>query len=368
MSRKLMALCVTVVVFLAAGSWYVFAGTDRHTTVHADFSYINGIYPGSKVTVLGVPVGRVTDVRPQGTTVRVTMTVPAEVTLPADLDAYVMSPALISDRSVELGPAYDGHGPKASEGQIIGTDHTHAPITFDSLLDSIGVLTTSIGPDHGDIAEMITHGADQWAGQGPKFNTAVRNLSTATGVLGARAGDIDAVVGDLSGLMEAFNRRQVSLNRMVDALGQLGGSWAEQNLDIAEPMGDLREVLEQVHTFVDGHGDQLGSIASNLNAVGALLADRQPGLAEFMDLVPLMMQNLSNTVGPDRRGRVRINVSTVLTQFAAARNFCDTYQLPMCVGTGITNPISYPVSRSDPLGIVTAVTGNTPPPNPNYPR
>jgi len=374
MNRKIIALYTVLVVFLAAGGWFVFGRTDRHTTVHADFSYINGIYPGSKVTVLGVPVGRVTDVQPRGTTVRVTMTVPTDVVLPAQLDAYVMSPALISDRSVELGPAYSGHGPTVTDGQIIATDHTHAPITFDSLLDSIGVLTRSIGPDHGDIGEVIARGADQWQGQGPKFNTAVRNLSAATGVLGARSSDIDAVVGDLSELMTAFKRRQVSLNTMVDALGQLGGSWAEQNLDITGPMRDLRVVLDQVHTFVGGHGDQLGSIATNLNAVGALMAAKQPGLAEFMDLVPLMMQNLSNTVGPDRRGRVRINVSTVLTQFAAARNFCDTYQLPMCVGTGITNPISYPISRSDPLGIVSAIstiTGNSgiiPPPNPNYPR
>ena len=46
------------------------------TTVHANFAYVNGIYVGSKVTVLGVPVGTVTEVQPQGTTVRVTMTMP----------------------------------------------------------------------------------------------------------------------------------------------------------------------------------------------------------------------------------------------------------------------------------------------------
>lgn len=368
MSRRAIAGWVVVVLVCAASGWFVFGRTDRRTTVHADFSYVNGIYPGSKVTVLGVPVGRVTAVTPRGATVRVTMTVPSDVTLPGDLDAYVASPALISDRSVELGPAYSGHGPTAHDGQIIAAEHTHAPITFDSMLDSISTLTAAIGPNQGDIAALLSRGADQWQGQGAKFNAAIRNLSNASGVLGVRAGDIDTVVADLNTMIGAFGRRQVSLSQMVTDLGVLGSATAQQNLDITGPMRDLREILDQVQTFTAGHGNHLGDIAANLKAVGDVMAARQPGLAEFMDLTPLMMQNLSNTIGPDRRGRIRLNVSTVLTQFAAAQNFCDTYLLPMCVGVGITNPISYPISRSDPLGIVTAVTGNTPPPNPKYPR
>lgn len=360
---------IVLVLCLCAGAgWYVFGRTDRTTTVHADFGYINGIYAGSKVTVLGVPVGRVTAVTPQGKTVRVTMTVPADVALPADVDAYVLSPALISDRSVELGPAYSGSGPTLADGHIIPLEHSHAPITFDSMLGSLSTLTSAIGPGQGDIGQVLSQGADQWRGHGEQFNEAMRNLSSATGVMGARAEDIGKMVENLTTLMAAFDKRQVSLNQIVTDLGQLGDTWADTNLDISAPMADLKVVLDQVDAFVAQHGDDLGTIAANLNAVGEVLRAKQPQLAEFMDLVPLMMQNLSNTIGPDRRGRIRLNVSTVLTQFAAAQNFCDRNMLPMCVGAGITNPISYPISRSDPLGIVSAVTGNAPPSNPRYPR
>ncbi|MGV0596458.1 MCE family protein [Mycolicibacterium porcinum] len=366
--KRQISTALVVALCLGAAGWYIFGRTDRARTVHADFSYINGIYPGSKVTVLGVPVGRVTAVTPQGTTVRVTMTLPDDVALPADPDAYVVSPALISDRSVELGPAYSGSGPTLSDGHVIPAVHSHSPITFDTMLGSLSTLTSAIGPQQGDIGAVLTRGAEQWHDQGKLFNSAMRDLSAASGVLGARAEDIGTVVDNLSTLMAAFNQRQVSLNQMVTELGQVGGSWADANVDIAQPMADLKVVLDQVDSFVAQHGDDLGTIAANLNAVGDVLTAKQPQLAEFMDLVPLMMQNLSNTVGQDRRGRIRLNVSTVLTQFAAAQNFCDRNMLPMCIGAGITNPISYPISRSDPLGIVTAVTGNTPAPNPKYPR
>ncbi|CAJ1585495.1 MCE family protein [[Mycobacterium] wendilense] len=366
--NRAVVLAVAVLVFLGAGGWYVFGRTDNATVLHADFTYVNGIYPGSKVTVLGVPVGRVTGVTPQGTTVRVSMSLPADVQLPADVDAYIMSPALISDRSVELGPAYSGSGPQMTSDHVIPVERTHAPITFDSMLSSLTALTDALGPDQGDLGQLLARGADQWRGQGKQFNTAIRNLSSATGVVGARAEDIDTVVENLDTMLAAFNQRQVSLNDLVGSLGLLGDSWADQNLDITGAMNDLKTVLDQVNTVVHKHTDDMGTIAANLNAVGDVLTGRQPELAEFMDLLPLMMQNLSNTIGPDRRGRIRLNVSSALKQFADAHNFCERHQWEICSGIGIVNPLSFPISRSDPLGIVSAVTGVIPPPNPEHPR
>ncbi|BBZ35337.1 MCE family protein [Mycolicibacterium confluentis] len=368
MTRRAAVFAAVLIAFIGGAGWYVFARTDNARTLHADFTYINGIYAGSKVTVLGVPIGRVTAVTPQGTTVRVSMSLPSDVSLPEDVNAYIMSPALISDRSVDLGPAYTGTGPALVEGQVIPVERSHAPITFDSMLGSLSTLTESLGPDQGDLGQLLSRGADQWRGQGKQFNAAVRNLSSATGVLGARAEDIDAVVGNLNTMMTAFNQRQVSLNDLVNSLGALGDSWADQDLDITGTMTDLRTVLDSVSAVVNEHSEDLGAVAENLNAVGDILTHRQPELAEFMDLVPLMMQNLSNTIGPDRRGRIRLNVSSVLTQFADAHNFCERTQWPICSGIGLVNPIEFPISRSDPLGIVSAVTGVIPPPNPNHPR
>ncbi|MCB0929695.1 MAG: MCE family protein [Mycobacterium sp.] len=368
MTRRSWVILALLVLFLGSATWFVFRRTDNATVVRADFAYVNGIYPGSNVTILGVPVGKVTEVVPQGTSVRVSMSVPGDVALPADLQAYIVSPALISDRSVDLGPAYSGSGPTFTDGQVIPIDKTHAPITFDSMLGSLSTLSAALSPDQGDLAALLSRGADQWHGQGRQFNTAIRNLSTATAVVGARGDDIGAIVTNLSTMMSAFDRRQLTLNQFVEQLGQLGDSWASQRIDVTATVNDLKTVLDQLSQVVDKHGAELGDISGNLNAVGDLLVRHQPDLAEFMDLVPLMMQNMKETVGPDRRGRIRLNVSSVLTQFAAAHDFCERTRWPICSGMGLTNPVSYPISRSDPLGIVTAVTGATPPPNPRYPR
>ncbi|MFC7446961.1 MCE family protein [Rhodococcus daqingensis] len=359
--RSRAALALTLAVVTVAAGWFVFARTDDSKAVHANFSYVNGIYPGSKVTVLGVPVGSVTAVEPQGTSVRVTMTMPSDVELPADANAYVLNPSVISERHVELGPTYAG-GPVLADGAEIPAERSHAPIDFDGLMGSISTLADALGGSGsggtgGTTGDLLTKAADNWRGNGEQFNAAIKNLSAATGVVGARAEDIGALVSNLNTLMAALDARQVSLDSFVSDLGELGDEWSAHKIDIAEPLQNLRVVLDQVNTFMTEHGDDVGTIAENTRVLGDVLAANQSGLAEFMDVVPLLMQNLSNSVGPDNRGRIRLNVSTALTQFAVAKPLCDAHPLPLCTGAGFTNPISFPISASDPLGIVSAVTG-----------
>lgn len=144
--KKIVSLLVVALLMIAVPAWYVFGRTDRVTTVQADFEYVNGIYTGSKVAVLGVGVGTVTGIEPQGTSVRVTMTVPESVKLPADVSAYVMSPAIISERYIELGPAYTD-GPQLPDGTVIPIERTHSPIDIDGMLGSLSTLVDFMGPE-----------------------------------------------------------------------------------------------------------------------------------------------------------------------------------------------------------------------------
>ncbi len=354
--RARVAAALALVLVVAAGGWFVFGRTDSARTVAVDFAFASGLYPGSPVTVLGVPVGTVTAVEPSDTHVRVTASVRGDVVLPADVQAYVLNPSVISDRHLEFGPAYTG-GPRLGDGAVVPLERSHAPIEFDALLGSLGTLTEALGPGGGDVGALLSQSAAGLAGQGGPANRALRNLGAASGVVGARSGDVEALVGNLNSLMVALDDRQVSIDTLVTQLGELGDAWAAQDLDIAAPLQDLRTVFDAMDRFVAEHGDDVGAVARNLEVLGGTLAARQPELAEFLDLVPLLMQNLSRTVGPDDRGRIRLNVSTALTQFAVARPLCERYPLPVCSGVGITNPVSFPISASDPLGLATLLSG-----------
>lgn len=358
-------LALLVVAALVTGGWYMLLRDPDTRTVHADFAFVNGLFTGSKVTVLGVPVGRVDKLDPQGDHVHVTMTVDGAVDLPADVSAYVLNPSVISERHLELGPAYTG-GEKLADGATIPLTRAHSPIGFDQLLGSLGTLTDILGPgddtDSTDLGTLVGKTAQAWEGRGPDFQRALDQLASASGIVGARSEDVEGLIAGLSQLMNSFQAKQVSLDGLIRSMGELSTQWSGTDQDIATPIADLKVVFDQINTFVMQHGNDVGVVAENLEALGGVLAENRSSLAEFMDLAPLMMQNLSGTVGPDRRGRIRLNVSTTLTQFKTLKPLCDRFPMPICIGAGLTNPIAFPVSASDPLGIVSAITGGQLPP------
>ena len=65
---------VLITVLLIAAALVMFTGGSDQKTVTAYFPRTISIYEGSDVRVLGVPVGTIDKVEPEGTRVKVTMT------------------------------------------------------------------------------------------------------------------------------------------------------------------------------------------------------------------------------------------------------------------------------------------------------
>ena len=351
---KTLALTAVLAV-VSAGAWFVFFATDDARTVTADFAYINGIYPGSPVHVLGVPVGTVETVTPQGPSVRVTMSVSADVDIPADAEAFVMNPSVISDRFVELGPAYDG-GPTLGE-DVIPVSRSHAPINWDQLLDSVNTIAGALGPEQANVGGAGDVLAEGTRGLGPDINDAILAVSSATAVVGGNSEQIGMLIENVDRLISAVAAREGAVASMTNSLADLGEEIRRQDLEIGEPIAALRDMFDRLDQLLADRGDDIRAVLQNASALTGQLAANEAQFAELVDTVPLMLQNIGNTIGEDRRARIRLNVSTDLNQFATAVPLCRDLALPICTGAGITNPIPVPLSTSDPLGLAQLMEG-----------
>ena len=94
-------------VLLAALGWTILKPAGQYR-VTAFFTGTVGLYPGSDVRVLGIPSATITDIPPLGDKVRVEMLIDEDYDIPADADAIVLAPSLVSDRYVQFAPVYDG--------------------------------------------------------------------------------------------------------------------------------------------------------------------------------------------------------------------------------------------------------------------
>lgn len=355
MARRMVAAGCALALVLGLGGYLVLRGDDTRTVV-AEFAYVNGVFPGSTVAVLGVPVGTVESVQPAGDVVRVQMTLHADVRLPAAVQSFVMNPSVISDRFVELSPAYQG-GPELGRDAVIPVERNHSPIGWDQLMTSVNTIATALGPEGGDLGALLDRAAGVTHGLGPQVRVAVRNLSQATSLVAARSEDVGALIDNLNTVVTAFAARQTTVDALTTSLTQISAEVQRQDLDVGTPIAALRSLFDKLDQLLRDRGADVAVSLANARTAVSQLGIHQGDLAELVDLLPLMMQNLDRAITPDQRARIRLNISTTLAQLNSTAGQCVATTVPMCVGAGWTNPLPLPLSASDPLGIATALRG-----------
>src|ERR1700754_2608305 len=114
---QITALAAALAVLVAGGLYLVLRPPSRMITAY--FTSATGVFEDNAVRVLGVPVGDIVEVAPEGTRVRVELRIDdPDVKLPADALAVVVSPSLVTGRYVQLAPTYSD-GPELQSGAVI---------------------------------------------------------------------------------------------------------------------------------------------------------------------------------------------------------------------------------------------------------
>ena len=145
--------------------------------VVAYFASATGLYPGDSVRVAGVPVGSIDAIEPRHDDVKVTMSLPADVPLPADVNAVVMAPNLVAARFIQLAPAYES-GPLLPAGATVELSRTATPVEWDEVKSELTKLTAQLGPSTGSmkgpLSAFIDQAAETFDGKGESFRDALR--------------------------------------------------------------------------------------------------------------------------------------------------------------------------------------------------
>lgn len=286
--------CVALLV-LATGLWWLLRD-DGGTRVSAYFDRTVGLYEGSSVRVLGIPVGSVTSVTPHGGDVRVDMSVDTPV--PANAGAVVIAPSLVSDRYVQLTPAYDS-GEALRSGSVIPRSRTATPVELDELYDNLDELSTSLGPNgankKGALSGLLDTAAANLDGNGKNLNDTVTRLSELAHTLEGSKGDMFATVRNLQSFTGMLARSDSQLREFYDRVSDVTGYLAEDSDDVANALSSLGGSLTKVKDFVRENRDQLTSNVDKLTGITGVLVDQRAALAEVLDVAPTGMTNFVNT-------------------------------------------------------------------------
>ena len=290
----------TVAVALVAAAFVLWPRQER-TRVTGMFSRAVGLYPGSDVRVLGVPIGTVTSVTPKGDQVAVEFEYDAAVKVPANAKAAVVAPSLVSDRYVQLLPAYTS-GPALSSGATIALDRTAVPVELDRIYQSMDDLMVALGPEganeNGALSRLLDTGARNLAGQGTAIHDTNRDLSLALQTLAGGKNDLFATVKNLQSFTSTLATNDAQVRRLNADLASVSDQLAGERGDLGAALKNLAIALSETSTFVHDNRSVLKANVDQLTRVTTTIAKQRDALAATLESAPVALSNLQNAYNP----------------------------------------------------------------------
>jgi phospholipid/cholesterol/gamma-HCH transport system substrate-binding protein len=290
------ALAVAVAVLLLAATFFVVRGDDEVRTVTAHFPRAVSVYEGSEVRILGVKVGRVTAVVPEGNSVRVEMEYDAEEKVPADAKAAVITPTLVADRFVQLTPAYTG-GPVMEDDADIALPDSGVPVELDRIYSSLRDLSEALGPNgvnrDGTLDNLLKAGSRNLEGEGRLGNQMLRDLSAASATFGRGSGDLFGTVTELAKFTQVLGENDRLVRAFLQDLAGVSSALADERVELERMLAAVARSVGTVEGFVRDNRKALVTDLEKLTRVMKTINSERESLDTALRAGPLALGNLA---------------------------------------------------------------------------
>jgi len=315
------AVAITLVVAIL-GTVAVRDFVDRDVRGYCvDFASAIGVFEGSTVSRMGVPVGRVDRImqRPGGVTA--TFRLDAEAPhIPRSVRAVTRSASILADRAIELvgtDPA-----PDLKPGECISVDRTATPKALSELTESLQGLLAEVQSQPGtsgvaDLAEAVNRQLSPTAIR--TVRQAMTNLGEAAPGAGPMIVDTFRVIDNIAPTLVSMDREwgavEATLANLPTVLRSLG--------DVVFPA--VKEMFAGIPAAVDlsadiqlRYGDQLWSFLGKLPAALRLAATRSQDVDRLAALLPPFAAAVAKAITNASGGPIPIRPPQVRTDRSEA--------------------------------------------------
>ncbi len=311
MVRSLAALLAVLGILLVSGCSRI--GTADTMTIKAYLADSAGLFVGNDVGILGVTVGEITSIEPEGDKVLVTMEIDGDQPVPADAGAVVVARSVATDRYVELTPVYHEGGKKMADGATIGLDKTQTPVDFDQVLASLNEFATGIGGNKETtkaVQRFIDAGTRALQGRGPLFNQTIHSLADGVDGIASQRANVAATLKSLDVLLSTIATNQSTARTFIQQVSSASKLLADERVNFKEALRALDAAVTAVAEFaVDNRQQIVEGVNGSTKLMKTVLA-KQDQLTEILRVMPVALQNLAML--PGNALPVRLNPLNVL--------------------------------------------------------
>ncbi|MDF1601959.1 MCE family protein [Nocardioides sp. YIM 152315] len=325
---------------LVSGIYFFAIGDDTETkSVTAHFPRAVSIYPGSDVRILGVNIGEVTEVVPEGNSVRVDIAYDAAYDVPSDAKAVIVTPTLVADRFVQLTPAIGEGDEVMADGADIPLPDTGVPVELDRIYASLRDLSQALGPNgvnkDGTLDHVLEAGAHALDGKGELGNDMLEQLSAAAETFGKGSGPLFETVTQLATVTSTLAENDGLVRAFVKDLAGVSAQLSGERTEIRQALASVADAVGTVKTFVGKNRDALVTDIEKLTRVMQTINSEKSSLDTALRVAPTAIGNLALAFN-NQTGTIGSRIGLSGNVWDADRLLCAIVQ-NASIGRGLAN-------------------------------
>lgn len=284
---------VVLVLGFLAYNWLT--SKDDTYQVTAYFEKGIGLYPHSDVDILGVAVGKIRDVRPEGPRVKVTMDIQKNYKVPADARAKIVPISVIADRYIQLYPVYDG-GPALQDGAVIDVDRTEIPAELDDVFKQLKKLLDAVKPerpgDPGPLGELVVELRKSLNGREQDLKGTLIQTARLTHTLAQARANISGVLVNLDRLFGRLSTRAATIGTLNRNFAVVMATLAASRNDLRGTVRNLGDMTYEVGSLLRQHRNTLGrTLGRGVRITSSVLRNRA-SVEESLAWLPVVARGL----------------------------------------------------------------------------
>lgn len=267
---------------------------------HAVFSNAEGLEPGSEVRVAGVRVGTVDTVALVDGKARVSFRVRTGQHVPSNVRAVIQYADLLGARYLALERAdNDGKVNQAAvrnlePGSTIPDTHTTPALELTALLNGFKPLFDTIDP--GEVNKLARQIVGALQGEGSTLTSLLRHVVTLTSTLNDKDAVLTDVIANLNSVLTTMTGHSDDIKRLVNALGELAGSVADNRDLIADALDSGSKLAASLVELLDGLAPNISGSVHALKQVSGTLVRNQRQLAETLGRAPEFLRTMNRAL------------------------------------------------------------------------
>lgn len=305
-------IAIAVVAVLIGAMLLVKVADLGYRSYTARFLQAAALKTGNPVTVAGIPVGEVTDMKLAGDHVEARLKVRDDVALGQDSRAVIKVTTILGSRYLALQPA----GPGSLPDDTFALSQTEVPYDLQEALAD--VTTTYEQVDTDQFAQTLSILGEQMHGLPDVVPQALTNIHTLSTIIGDRRDQLGSLLKTTELVSTTLRRQQTAIGQLVTQGNDLVGEFVARRASFRALMASLTNLVQTLSGIVVDDRPELESLLVNLRELSDMLGKHDDLLRSILQAGPVALRGLTNATGTGNAADLNVSNGLLIDSWMCA--------------------------------------------------